>query len=73
VARLWGRDPGKPGGAEYRADPEISDDRGGLTCGRCNGVGQLVRRQLRVDEDDTFAEYDEKTCPTCGGSGAVSA
>jgi DnaJ-class molecular chaperone len=73
MPRLWGSDPRKTGGKEYRADPEISDDQGPLTCGTCRGTGIVTREHRNEDAEDRDAKTDhnEKTCSTCGGSGKI--
>ncbi|MBX6390759.1 MAG: hypothetical protein IRZ08_17515 [Frankia sp.] len=74
MARKWEKQPGKRGGADYRADPDISDDKGALTCGHCNGRGVIVREQVRADRDDNgkgYGDYDEARCPVCRGTGTV--
>jgi len=73
MARLWGKDPSKTGGSQYRADPDIADDQGPLTCGACQGAGIVTREHRTSDADDPDAktDRDEKSCPTCGGEGKI--
>jgi DnaJ-class molecular chaperone len=70
MPRIWdSKDPGKTGGKGYGKDPDIRDDQGPLTCGRCGGMGKITRE---VKSKDGGSDFDEMDCPTCGGEGQVS-
>jgi DnaJ-class molecular chaperone len=65
---MWGKDPGKPGGADYRAPHDATpDDEGPLACGHCGGTGAVVRQH----HSNKGQEPDYMDCPKCDGTGQV--
>lgn len=66
-----GRSGQKRGGKNYTGDQNKAVDQGVLTCGVCQGSGEVDRPHKEGDEEGAFDGADSMTCGTCGGSGSV--
>ena len=70
MARIWGDPPPKRGGKDYT--PDITDDKGALTCGACGGSGEVFREVTsNLKGDASKSDLDSMPCKTCGGKGTV--